>query len=182
MIFSYHRNDEDVLTVQQLLIRIILFCTCFLERHRDCHDLYKKGVNISGVYQIDPDDKGSFDVFCDMTTAGGGWTVFQHRLDGSVDFYRNWQFYKHGFGDLNGEFWLGLDKINRITSALHNELRVDMEDFEGNSTYAEYDSFFVANENHYYKLSLGQFSGKSVVSYSLCLYEKQTLAPYHKVI
>ncbi|CAB4028922.1 Hypothetical predicted protein [Paramuricea clavata] len=87
---------------------------------KNCADLYKKGIKKSGVYQINPDNKGIFNVFCDMTTSGGGWAVFQRRHDGSVDFYRGWQDYKHGFGDLKGEFWLGLDKINRLTTAAQN--------------------------------------------------------------
>ena len=47
--------------------------------------------------------------------AGGGRTVIQERMDGSVNFNRTQEDYKHGFGNLVGEFWLGLDKINRLT-------------------------------------------------------------------
>ena len=67
------------------------------------------------MYKIDPDGLGEFEVFCDQKTAGGGWTVSQKRRDGSVDFFRAWDDYKRGFGNLNGELWLGLDKIHRLT-------------------------------------------------------------------
>ena len=102
--------------------------------------MYKSGQRISGVYTIDPDGSGAFDVFCDQTTAGGGWTVFQKRMDGSVDFYRAWADLKNGFDNLNGEFWLGLDKIRRLTK-IENRLRVDLEDTTGTTAYAEYDMF-----------------------------------------
>ena len=81
-----------------------------------------------------------------MTTSGGGWTVFQRRLDGSVDFYRGWQHYKQGFGSLSGEYWLGLDIIHRMTNTSQNKLRIDMEDTSGNSRYAHYDLFTISNE------------------------------------
>ena len=83
--------------------------------YKTCAELYKARQRISGVYTINPDNAGAFDVHCDHTTAGGGWTVIQKRLDGSVDYYRGWDDYKRGFGNLNGEFWLGLDKIHRLT-------------------------------------------------------------------
>ena len=109
---------------------------------------------------MNPDGLGAFRVYCDQTTAQGGWTVLQKRQDGSVDFYRGWDEYKNGFGDLNGEFWLGLDKIHRLTKQTQNKLRVDLEDFEGNTAYAEYDNFVVADEASDYTLSqLGQYSG-----------------------
>ena len=78
-------------------------------------ELYKSGRRVSGVYPIDPDGLGAFNVYCDQTTAGGGRTVIQERMDGSVNFNRTQEDYKHGFGNLVGEFWLGLDKTNRLT-------------------------------------------------------------------
>ncbi|XP_068737323.1 uncharacterized protein [Montipora capricornis] len=131
--------------------------TCQLRRN--CAELYKSGERSSGVYTIDPDGSGAFDVFCDQTTAGGGWTVFQKRLDGSVSFYRGWSDYKVGFGNLNGEYWLGLDKIHRLTKLVKNTLRVDLEDTEGKTAYAAYDMFAVSSEKTNYQLSLGTYSG-----------------------
>ncbi|XP_028411123.1 fibrinogen C domain-containing protein 1-A-like [Dendronephthya gigantea] len=94
-----------------------------------------------------------------MTTSGGGWTVFQRRLDGSVDFYRGWQDYKQGFGNLSGEYWLGLDKIHMMTNISENELRIDMEDTSATTSYAHYDSFNVSSENTKYKLNVGGYNG-----------------------
>ncbi|KAL9985585.1 hypothetical protein ACROYT_G008007 [Oculina patagonica] len=128
------------------------------QKPKNCAELYKSGQRISGVYTIDPDGSGAFDVYCDQTTAGGGWTVFQKRLDGSVNFYRSWADYKRGFGNLKGEFWLGLDKIHRLTKT-KKKLRVDLEDTAGKTVYAEYDMFAVASEKTKYKLSLGTYSG-----------------------
>jgi hypothetical protein len=135
--------------------------------YRNCGEIYKSGERKDGVYTIKPDNLCAFDVFCDQTTAGGRWTVFQKRLDGSVDFFLNWSDYKVGFGDLNGEFWLGLDKIYRLTSDNNSMLRVDLEDFEGNTAYAEYNMFGVMSENDKYKLNLGSYSGMRVFLFIL---------------
>ena len=125
----------------------------------DCADIYKSEERKSGVYTINPDVSEIIGVVCDQTTAGGGWLVFQKRLDGSVDFYRGWAEYKRGFGSLTGEFWLGLDKIHRLTSSGNYKLRVDLEDFSANTYYAEYDFFKVASEREKYELSVGRYSG-----------------------
>ena len=85
--------------------------------------------------------------------------MFQKRLDGSVDFYHDWEDYKLGLGNLTGEFWLGLDKINRLTSSERYKLRVDLEDTEGNTVYAEYDLFAVGSEEAKYQLRVGNYSG-----------------------
>jgi hypothetical protein len=94
-----------------------------------------------------------------MTTDGGGWTVFQKRFDGSVDFYREWRDYKTGFGNMNGEFWLGNDKIHRLTKRNITILRVDVEDWNGTTGYAIYSSFVIANESDSYRLDVHGYSG-----------------------
>ena len=93
------------------------------------------------------------------STPGRGWTVFQRRVDGSVDFDRNWVDYKNGFGNLSGEFWLGLDKIHRLSATGQNVLRVDLESFENETAYAVYESFSVGNERLVYILNVGNYSG-----------------------
>ena len=112
------------------------------------------------MYTIDPDEQGAFNVRCDMdTTPGRGWTVFQRRLDGSVDFYKNWIDYKTGFGNLSGEFWLGLDKIHRLSATGQDVLRVDLETFKNETAYGVYKSFSVRNEREAYILNAGNYSG-----------------------
>ena len=62
-----------------------------------------------------------------METDGGGWTVFQRRMDGSVDFYLNWTDYVHGFGNISGEYWLGLDNIYHLANgSISIKLQIDM--------------------------------------------------------
>ena len=130
---------------------------------KSCADLYKSaGVTQDGVYTINPDGFGSFPVRCDMKTGGGGWTVFQRRQDGSENFFRNWSDYKAGFGDPNGEFWLGLDKIHRLSSSGHDVLRVDLTDFNGVQRYAQYEKFRVSDRSDMYRINVGSYSGKTL--------------------
>ncbi|XP_068755522.1 uncharacterized protein [Montipora capricornis] len=126
---------------------------------RDCSDLLKSGQTHSGVYSVDPDGKGSFNVYCDMRTDGGGWTVFQRRRDGSIDFYRGWNDYKSGFGQLTAEFWLGNDKIHRLTASRPSSLRVQLEDWNGGKAYAKYGRFNIGNEQAQYRLEVSLYSG-----------------------
>ena len=100
-----------------------------------------------------------------MTTSGGGWTVIQRRLDGSADFHRVWQDYKNGFGHLDGEFWLGLEQIRALTATKFNQLRIDLEDFSGNTRYAIYQNVSVADEAYKYRLSIGPYSGTFLFNY-----------------
>jgi len=127
----------------------------------DCKDIQKsKPYSSSGVYSIAVSAQ-NVKVYCDMTTNGGGWTVFQRRMDGSGDFMRNWANYSAGFGDLNREFWLGNDNLAAIVGKKTLQtLRIELEDWSGNKRYAEYNNFQVQGASTNYKLtSIGTFSG-----------------------
>ena len=130
-----------------------------VKERRSCAELLRDGWNSNGIYTINPDGGNSIQVLCDMTTDGGGWTVVQRRLDGSVDFYLGWESYKNGFGNLNGEFWLGNDNLHRFTTTDDVMLRVDLEDFHGEITYAENTTFKVADEADKYRLLIGGYNG-----------------------
>ena len=134
---------------------------------RDCINLFNAGHTQSGVYSVNPDSKGHFNVYCDMRTDGGGWTVFQRRQDGSVDFYRGWNDYKSGFGQLTAEFWLGNDNIHRLTASRPSSLRVELEDWNGVSAYAKYGKFNIVDEQAQYRLEVGSYSGTAGDSLAL---------------
>ena len=85
--------------------------------------------------------------------------MFQRRQDGSVDFYRGWNDYKVGFGQLTAEFWLGNDKIHRLMASRPRSLRVEAEDWIGTRAYAKYGKFNIGDEQAQYRLEVGSYSG-----------------------
>ena len=85
--------------------------------------------------------------------------MFQRRQDGSVDFYLGWNNYKSGFGQLTAEFWLGNDRIHRLTAARPSTLRVELEDWNRVRVYAKYGKFNIGDEQAKYRLEVGSYSG-----------------------
>ncbi|KAI8510837.1 Acyl-CoA synthetase member 2 mitochondrial, partial [Branchiostoma belcheri] len=124
----------------------------------DCAAYKAAGHTTSGVYTLGPPLSG-VEVYCDMHTAGGGWTVIQRRQDGSVLFNKNWEEYKHGFGNKNGEYWLGNEKIHRLTAQKDYSLRIDMVSWDFQTRYAEYHTFRVSGESDQYRLTISGYSG-----------------------
>ncbi|XP_069484151.1 fibroleukin [Ambystoma mexicanum] len=126
----------------------------------DCSDHFKSGKRLNGIYRVTPDPKNkTFEVYCDMESMGGGWTVIQRRQDGSTHFNRTWNEYKAGFGNLSNEYWLGNDKIHLLTKSADMLLRIELEDFNSTREYAKYEQFYVANEFLKYRLSVSGYSG-----------------------
>lgn len=82
------------------------------------------------------------------------------RTSNKLNFFRSWAEYKNGFGQLDGDFFIGLDKLHAITKSQPHELYIHLEDFEGQTRYAHYDEIFIESENKFYAMTkLGEFTG-----------------------
>ncbi|XP_043917835.1 angiopoietin-2 [Protopterus annectens] len=127
---------------------------------KDCADVYKSGLTTSGIYVLTVlNSTEQVRAFCDMETAGGGWTVIQRRQDGSLDFQRTWKEYKMGFGDPAKEYWLGNEIVSKLTNYQTYSLRIALKDWEGNEAYSQYDDFHLGNEIENYRISLKGYGG-----------------------
>uniref|UniRef100_A0A8C9M813 Ficolin 3 n=1 Tax=Panthera tigris altaica TaxID=74533 RepID=A0A8C9M813_PANTA len=125
---------------------------------RNCQELRSRGATLSGWYRLCLLEGRALPVLCDMDTKEGGWLVFQRRQDGSVDFFRSWSAYKLA---VQGTW----------------ELRVELEDFTGNHTFACYESFRLLGEADHYQLVLGKFS-EGTAGDSLSLHNGKPFTTY----
>ncbi|KAG7460327.1 hypothetical protein MATL_G00220080 [Megalops atlanticus] len=124
---------------------------------RDCQHVLESGERASGIYLLRPRNANRLlQAWCEA-----GWTVIQRRQDGSVNFFRTWDQYKQGFGNLDGEYWLGLEHLYWLTAQAQYRLRVALEDWQGRQVFAEYDSFHLEPESDWYRLRLGRYHGNA---------------------
>ncbi|XP_078491112.1 ficolin-1-A-like [Ciona intestinalis] len=134
--------------------------------NNECKEGYEAGNNKSGIYRIKKN--GTFiEVYCDMTTDGGGWTVFQRRINGEQDFYLKWDEYRRGFGDKNKEFWLGLDNLHLFTRSGSFELRIELKNCQNQAFYAKYGMFKILDLSTKFRLQVGDFLGSNGLQDSL---------------
>ncbi|KAH8308058.1 hypothetical protein KR059_005828, partial [Drosophila kikkawai] len=115
----------------------------------------------SGVTEIRVPEysENPFKVACDQESHDGGWTIILRRADGSEDFYREWKDYEEGFGQVEGEYFVGLGPLHALTSSVDQELLVIVKDSTG-ERYAMYDNFLIGGKNNNYTLeSLGFYYG-----------------------
>ncbi|KAM7416891.1 hypothetical protein PAMA_018798 [Pampus argenteus] len=145
------------------VITTVFTTTGVLYKHpKDCSQALLNGDTSSGLYTIylGGDESQPIQVYCDMSTDGGGWIIFLRRQSGRLEFFRNWKNYTNGFGDMNDEFWLGLSNLHKITAGGQYELRVDLRDKE-ETAYAQYDKFSVSEPRTRYKVHVGGYSGSA---------------------
>lgn len=104
-----------------------------------------------------------------MEISHGGWTLIQRRVDGSVNFTRNWDDYAFGFGNVNSEYWLGNENLYWLSHYKNFSIRFDLWDWDDKHAYALYDYFRVENEQNYYQLNIKGYSGTA----------GDAMTPYH---
>ncbi|XP_029025728.1 angiopoietin-related protein 2-like isoform X2 [Betta splendens] len=129
---------------------------------KDCLEALESGYTTSGMYLLKPEKSNKLmQVWCDQRHDPGGWTVIQRRQDGSVNFFRNWDTYKQGFGNIHSEYWLGLENIYWLTNQGTYKLLVILEDWTGRKTFAEYAGFRIESEADFYRLRVGRYHGNA---------------------
>lgn len=131
----------------------------------DCSDALKNGYK-SGYYTFFMKHQGKrpITLLCDMETDGGGWTVVQRRQRNAkprVIFNQGWYEYKTGFGNFTTEYWAGLENMHFLCGFRNCEMRVDLEDLDGNRAYAAYTNFYVDSEELGYKLNVDGYYGNA---------------------
>ncbi|XP_063410471.1 fibrinogen-like protein 1 [Mytilus trossulus] len=140
-------------------------CVCFdtaywnghtCVQQTECEDVQS---DWGGVYIVRPIGSPSpVKVYC-VIKGSEKWTVIQRRQSSTVNFYRGWSDYKSGFGDVEGNHWLGNDNIHYISSSGPHELRVELKDWNGLTAYAEYSTLMIGDESSKYVLAVGGYSG-----------------------
>ena len=93
--------------------------------------------------------------------------VFLRRKDGSVNFDRRWVDYQRGFGDPDGEFWLGLEALHQLTSTNDYSLRISVmawEDHNFEENMEVFTGFRVGPYFDNYRLTLTGFDGYASTS------------------
>lgn len=125
--------------------------------------------NLSGVYNILKNSQGNFlkerffnRQFC-KKIGKHYWTVIQRRDNYTIqqDFNVSWTDYKVGFGDLEKDFWMGNNFLARFSAGNNLTLRIELEDFDGNTAWAEYEKFAVSGEDQQFTLTVGGYSGNA---------------------
>ncbi|XP_052761679.1 ficolin-1-like [Mya arenaria] len=144
---------------------------------QNCEEIYKNGTRLDGIYAISPDGRCPFFVYCDMTK--GGWTVSQRRINGNVNFFRDWDDYVHGFGDLDGEFWLGLQEIHRLTQG-GSQIYFGITNYDDTTDFAHYQTFTVHGAATKYRMNVDAYGYKGSINELFADHDNMAFSTYER--
>ena len=74
---------------------------------------------------------------------------------------RDWDNYESGFGNPDGNFWIGLKHLHNLVLDALTELHVHLQAFNNETRYARYSSFSIADHSDKYRLSVSSYSGNA---------------------
>ena len=169
-----------ILTLSLLLVNADQYCDNLIKQYNkirmrcslptvaitNCCDLTRFSTP-SGIFKIKKTAFSCIDVYCNMTISEGGWIVIQRNRHGSlVSFNRKWIDYKEGFGDLNSEFWFGLENIRYLTKTGQWKMRLDYQKNDTTWSYLHYNRFSVGSSIEEYPLTVRGFGGEGTDHFS----------------
>jgi len=75
-------------------------------------------------------------------------------------FLRNWTEYKTGFGDPTKDHWVGLSYWNNITLTKPQQLLIELEDWDGNTTQVAVNNFIIGTEFYKFRIIYAKIDGE----------------------
>ena len=141
----------------------------------------------SGVYEINHvcgDEPHVFHTSIPAMQArcsNGGWTVILRRNENvtqQVNFTCTWDDYKHGFGDLNTEFWYGLNNIHCLTSRQQVDLSIELKYGSGREEIYNYNYFLVDGPENKFTLHVGELQQHSSGLNNMAYHNSQPFSSY----
>lgn len=129
-------------------------------RPANCYEIHKKKPElpdgIYGIYLFDDEPSKVTRVFCEMSK--GGWTIIFNKVTPNATFDKLWNDYRDGFGEIDGDHWLGLIPMSLLTQRTKMELRMEMTNSVEDQNVYEYENFLVGSEADKFRLRVSQLS------------------------
>ncbi|XP_017956844.1 angiopoietin-related protein 7 isoform X2 [Drosophila navojoa] len=120
------------------------------------------GENRSEIKVVSLPRIGPIKVAVENVATGPCWMIIQRRGYKMVDFNQGWFSFVEGFGNLDEDYWIGLDKIHAMTKSHMHELYIHLVFANNETRYAYYDNFAISGKSDDYKLrSLGNYVGNA---------------------
>lgn len=95
-----------------------------------------------------------------QVTTVNGWIVFHQKITNSFNYNLTFDEYKAGFGDAQSDFWLGLERVHRLTSNGTYRMRIEMQLVRNLEWYSvEYSSFSIDSEANGYAIHVAGCTG-----------------------